>query len=128
MNPAAIPGPLARRLAQRVLFEVRTSWKASLLGGVAGFLMRAVLPLRDGWLAAATAVGCAVIFLGCLVAGQMWERRPGGRPPLDVRGLSRAAVLEGSNTVEQFGHAFGTAALALAALSFGAWLAGFLGP
>lgn len=117
---------VASLLAWRAWAAVRGSWGAIGAGAAAGFALQAALPMANAWLAAAAAGGCLAVATGCLLAGAWWQRSH-GRPLLDVRGLTRTAVVERSNTLEQFGHAFATAGLSLAALYAGAWLAEQMG-
>ena len=117
MDDASPPGaadPLTRRLADRAWVTWRTSWTALAVGAVGGFAAQALLPLQDSWLAAAAA-GAAAGVASLLL--------PIGQPQGDVAGLPPRTQVERWATPAQFGHAFATAALALAGFAAGAFLA-----
>lgn len=127
MTRDAAPGGMPRRLAWRSWQVVRTSWPTAAWSGAAGLLLQLLFPVSAHWLPALAAAAFAVIALACFVAGDFASGAGGDEAASGGLGrLDRAALLERSNTAQQFGHAFGTAALILAALSLGLWV-GLLG-
>ena len=120
----AAPRALARhRLGLRLGAIARTGWPMAAVGIVGGALLGSLLPVDDGWLAAAVAAALAVLAVGLLATGEVLPA-PGGSAPLP---RDAAALLERANLAQQLGHALGRAALAVGGVAAGLTLGRLVG-
>jgi hypothetical protein len=105
-------------LADRLAWHGRLAWRASrvgiVLGLVGAFLLRLVLPVRGGWLAAMVASVTGVLALACIAMGR------GPLPTLQDVGAS----LEKVGAADQVAHGLLRAALVLGAFALGLWTCG----
>lgn len=122
MVPRRSTRPLASLVGLRAWFEIRTSWTAMAGPGLASFVLSLLLPVQDAWIAAAAAGAFAAAFVLCIAIGAKRRQHDRTSAP-DLHVAPRDVVLDGSSTIEQFGHAFGRVALVLAGFAMGVYAA-----
>ena len=105
------------RVARRARLVARASWRPAAFALAAGLLVQVLLPVEAAWLPFLAAAGFAASALALFAVGGA-----AGEDPLAAPGagdLAPSALLERSSAAEQFGHAFGSGAVLLAALGAG---------
>lgn len=106
----------------RVLWHGALAWRSVRVGvataAMGGLLVRLLVPVDDSWIAAAVAVGCAVL---AIVLASL------GRGELPPPGAERSVALEFLGATGQWAQAFARSALVLAAFAAGLFLGSLLG-